>query len=117
MPYYTKLPVTIRAVQFDGNIRSLDEFSINDVKDFVVTYVKVDSDEKGEIALKIKTLEGEMTANKGDYIIQGVNGEYYPCKADIFHKTYRLAPSQNKDAWYSEFIEGLNPDNYADSVE
>lgn len=38
--------------------------------------------------LKIQTLEGEMTANVGDWIITGVNGEVYPCKPDIFAKTY-----------------------------
>jgi hypothetical protein len=38
--------------------------------------------------LFIKTLEGVMTASMGDYILKGVNGEYYPCKPDIFNKTY-----------------------------
>ena len=38
--------------------------------------------------LYINTLEGVMKANKGDYIIQGVKGEYYPCKADVFKDTY-----------------------------
>ncbi len=37
---------------------------------------------------EIKTLEGTMKASAGDYIIRGVNGELYPCKADIFNKTY-----------------------------
>ena len=36
----------------------------------------------------IKTLEGVMHANYGDFIIRGVNGEIYPCKPDIFNKTY-----------------------------
>jgi hypothetical protein len=36
----------------------------------------------------IHTLEGDMTASVGDYIITGVNGEKYPCKPDIFEKTY-----------------------------
>jgi hypothetical protein len=36
----------------------------------------------------IHTLEGDMTAQPGDYIITGVNGEQYPCKPDIFEKTY-----------------------------
>jgi hypothetical protein len=36
----------------------------------------------------IQTLEGDMTASVGDYIITGVNGEQYPCKPDIFEKTY-----------------------------
>ena len=38
--------------------------------------------------LYIKTLEGTMKANIGDYIITGVNGEQYPCKPDIFMATY-----------------------------
>ena len=36
----------------------------------------------------IPTLEGNMKANIGDYIIKGINGEFYPCKPDIFDKTY-----------------------------
>ena len=42
------------------------------------------------VNLVIKTLEGDMTADVGDYIIRGVNGEFYPCKPDIFHKTYDI---------------------------
>lgn len=40
--------------------------------------------------IKIHTLEGTMLAYPGDYIITGVNGEQYPCKPDIFEKTYEL---------------------------
>lgn len=40
------------------------------------------------VACTIKTLEGDMNAYIGDYIIKGVNGELYPCKPDIFDKTY-----------------------------
>jgi hypothetical protein len=43
--------------------------------------------------MKIETLEGTMTANPGDWIITGVNGEQYPCKPDIFEKTYEPAPT------------------------
>jgi len=39
----------------------------------------------------IPTLEGVMTANIGDYIIEGLRGEYYPCKPDIFEKSYEPA--------------------------
>jgi len=42
----------------------------------------------GHDLLKIKTLEGYMDVSWGDYIIQGVKGELYPCKPDIFKKTY-----------------------------
>jgi hypothetical protein len=41
----------------------------------------------------IKTLEGPMTATPGDYIICGLNGELYPCKADILLKSYEILPS------------------------
>ena len=40
--------------------------------------------------ITIHTLEGDMIASPGDYIITGVNGEQYPCKPDIFEKTYEL---------------------------
>ena len=38
----------------------------------------------------IKTLEGDMKASIGDFIMKGVNGEQYPCKPDIFEKTYEI---------------------------
>ncbi|UXS23095.1 hypothetical protein [Agrobacterium tumefaciens] len=41
--------------------------------------------------LVIKTLEGDMTADYGDYVIMGVKGEFYPCKPDIFEATYESA--------------------------
>lgn len=41
-------------------------------------------------SLTIPTLEGNMKAMPGDFIIKGVNGEFYPCKPDIFHKSYEL---------------------------
>jgi hypothetical protein len=40
------------------------------------------------IKVVIPTLEGTMLGAKGDFIIKGVNGEFYPCKPDIFEKTY-----------------------------
>ena len=41
-----------------------------------------------EVEMVISTLEGDMIASPGDWIITGVNGEQYPCKPDIFEKTY-----------------------------
>lgn len=43
-----------------------------------------------EVEMIIPTLEGPMKASPGDWIITGVNGEQYPCKPDIFEKTYEL---------------------------
>lgn len=45
-------------------------------------------DVKDKGGVYIPTLEGNMKANIGDYIIKGINGEFYPCKPDIFDKTY-----------------------------
>lgn len=52
--------------------------------------VRVDYKDLKHPVLKIETLEGMMIANVGYYIIKGVNGEFYPCKPDIFKKTYEL---------------------------
>jgi hypothetical protein len=43
----------------------------------------------------VKTLEGEMRAEHGDWIIRGVAGEFYPCKPDIFEATYELVEGQD----------------------
>ena len=47
--------------------------------------------------ITIHTLEGDMLASEGDYIITGVNGEKYPCKPDIFEKTYELVEDSGED--------------------
>jgi len=83
MPKYRKKPVVIEAVQYDGNFRCLDIFSLSDIEKF-----KIGKEEDGSPYLLIPTLEGDMKCSKGDYIIRGVKGEYYPCKPDIFEATY-----------------------------
>lgn len=81
---YRKKPVVIEALQFfDTSERILELSEFIDNQEVVVNYEKPDSP-----VLKIETLEGVMTASEGDYIIKGVNGEFYPCKPDIFEKTY-----------------------------
>ena len=59
---------------------------------------------------EIKTLEGTMIANAGDYIIQGVHGEIYPCKADIFQKTY----TEDKPKTNAERIRSMTDDELND---
>ena len=44
--------------------------------------------------IEIKTLEGTMRGEIGDYIIRGVKGEFYPCKPDIFNATYDLVEGE-----------------------
>lgn len=79
---YRKKPVVIEAVEFTVETKTLLHLSK------FMSEVNVDYSEPDNPVLKIETLEGVMTAQQGDYIIKGVNGEFYPCKPDIFHKTY-----------------------------
>lgn len=90
---YRKKPVVIDAVLWDGSAES----SLAAIE-FLGTKINLNEDnkehfEKYLITLRmegilIKTLEGNMKASVGDYIIKGVKGEFYPCKPDIFLSTY-----------------------------
>jgi len=89
---FRKKPVIIEAVQFTyDNLEELSEFC----KEFFTIdnpiksgYVQKEEFKAPYAELVIPTLEGNMTAKLGDWIIKGVNGEFYPCKPDIFKKTY-----------------------------
>ena len=52
----------------------------------------------------IHTLEGDMKANVGDYIITGINGEQYPCKPDIFEKTYEPVDEVDTNSTDNTFL-------------
>ena len=83
MKQYRKKPVVIDAIQLtEDNFRSLIDiaFTDSDIK-------SIGNDEVGFYVL-IETLEGNMKARWNDWIIKGINGELYPCKPDIFEKTY-----------------------------
>lgn len=93
---YRKKPVEIEAVQWTGDnlaeLRKMDGFN------------SVHTCFGGR--LSIKTLEGMMFASVGDYIIKGVQGEFYPCKPDIFEQTYDIVsdaptiePERKKGKW------------------
>lgn len=81
MPKFRKKPVVIEAVQF------VNEEDYEKVCSFVGDrlFHKYMTPPQNLI---IPTLEGNMEASPGDWIIKGVNGEFYPCKPDIFEKTY-----------------------------
>lgn len=93
MQKYRKKPVEIDAIQLHmSNMESLIEQMRRDgyeVESFSQPPMRAIS------GIKIKTLEGTMQANFGDWIIKGVQGEYYPCKPDIFEKTYDLVSEDN----------------------
>ncbi len=88
MAKYRKKPVVIDAVQWTGdNLRDIIDFTglHESAKKWTwEEYEKVVALQ----GLKIFTLEGPLNASPGDYIIKGVQGEFYPCKPDIFEATY-----------------------------
>lgn len=79
---YRKKPVEITAVQWDGRSATISQLAPFEN----ATEPPTVSHSKG--TLDITTLEGVMTAEIGDWIIKGVQGEIYPCKPDIFEQTY-----------------------------
>ena len=81
---YRKKPVTIEAIQFADNDDCISAIQKFFGKRIIMVYYYG----KNNPYIKIKTLGGTVKALVGDYIIKGVNGEFYPCKPDIFAKTY-----------------------------
>lgn len=88
-----KKPIEVEVIKWDG-------INLQDIVDFVgdsLEYSICDSAwqvGKGipHVFMKVKTLEGNLDVSEGDYIIKGVQGEFYPCKLDIFEKTYDIVP-------------------------
>lgn len=93
MAKYTKKPVIVEAFKYDGDLKDSDgyyyvpEWAVQANTEGILFYDEFQGI-PGE--LFIKTLEGDMHASVGDYIIKGVDGELYPCKSSIFEKTYEI---------------------------
>lgn len=84
MPQFRKKPVVIEAIQWNG-------YWTQEAQDFAGDSLKPTEPREGigVVAYYIKTLEGNSYwLHKGDWIIKGVNGEFYPCKPEVFEKTY-----------------------------
>jgi hypothetical protein len=84
---YRKKPIVIEAVQLGWE-------TWNEMCDFLGDIIgeenpgRYQSNDADKIELTIPTLEGDMVASHGDWIIKGVQGEFYPCKPEIFSATY-----------------------------
>ena len=77
---YVKRPVSVEAIQYTDN-------NLYEVLDFVgKENYRLEHVKNGVVDIMICTLEGDHRCNKGDYIIKGIKGEFYPCKPDIFGK-------------------------------
>ncbi len=90
MPKFRKKPVVIEAMQFPGHsVTSVDPMMAFD--DWIAGVQGETKCRYRGSSFIIPTLEGEMEASPGDWIIRGVKGELYPCKPDIFAATYEPA--------------------------
>ena len=87
---YRKKPVVVNAWDWLGehNPDEMPEWLAEALTDGTVT---IENPGAPNTRMIIKTLEGDHAANPHDYIIQGVAGELYPCKPDIFARTYEPA--------------------------
>ena len=88
---FTKRPVTIEAIQWDGTTQTLDDLtawsSQHTLPGGIIPIPNADQDNR----LIIHTLEGTMRGDVGDWVIKGVSNEFYACKPDIFAETYEPA--------------------------
>lgn len=94
---YKKKPVVIEAIQLtpenhDDAMEFSKDLYFNEDDGHINNYV-------------VKTLEGDMVGNVGDFLIKGVNGEFYPCKPDIFEKTYELYNSGPENDY--DYVDGV----------
>jgi hypothetical protein len=81
MKKYRKKPVVIEAIRYEDETAQA-------IVDWVGEAAEFDDQDRGIV---IRTLEGDHLALRGDWIIRGVAGEFYPCKPDIFQATYEPA--------------------------
>lgn len=106
---YRKKPVVVEAIQYtDNNLLDVVKFCGEDNTIF-------------DYYLYIVTLEGNMRVSKGDYIIKGVHGEFYPCKPDIFEETYEAVNTNDdhisvkpKRPWFKTYSEEPTLENTED---
>lgn len=101
---YRKKPVVVEAVQWTGeNHAEMCEFIDPEAFEIIP-----------RVGLVIHTLEGDHHASPGDYIIKGVNGEFYPCKPDIFAETYESStitpPNEPRAGLYGKYTVYKNKD-------
>ena len=82
---FRKIPVVIEALQYTGNY------------DEVMAFIGANKCDIIEEQIVIHTLEGDMRADYNDWIIKGIQGEFYPCKPDIFKETYEEVTYEDSD--------------------
>ena len=92
MKKYRKKPVVIEAVEFNKKKWEVEISQGKLSESFPMVLLSVISG----FSPVIETLEGDMKVSDGDFIIKGIQGEYYPCKPDIFHDSYEKVDDEAK---------------------
>jgi hypothetical protein len=87
MPFFRKKPIVIEARQFTIKVAA-DVKKWEELADWCKGLIRGTKLKPEDRAIQINTLEGDMQASVGDWIIKGVKGEFYPCKPDILEATY-----------------------------
>lgn len=88
---YKKKPIIIKAIQWNGyNYEEIEKFTNGNSYMFINSIQRPHGTQPTDRNLFIRTLEGTMRSNIGDYIIQGIQGEFYSCKESIFLETYEI---------------------------
>lgn len=88
---YRKKPIIVDAVKMlSCGFAETPEWVTNALSENRIYYSNVFNTNCIKDGFIVQTLEGNMKGNIGDYLIKGVDGELYPCKGDIFRKTYEL---------------------------
>lgn len=104
MHLYRKRPVIIQARKYEGepeDLVAIYDWVRDGVGDAGIEMDRYTGD------LLIRTLEGTMRCTYGDWVIKGVNNEFYPCKDDIFHKTYEKVEGQHDDNGIPDMVEEI----------
>ena len=103
MSTFRKKPIEIQAFQI--GVDYIPDWAMNKIAENIIVLHK---NEKEQTYADVVTLEGTMRADYGDYIIKGVKDEVYPCKEDIFKKTYDIVDEKTeKEKLRDLFVEAI----------
>ena len=100
MQKFVKKPVVIEAIQYNG-------INSTEVESFVGAKLSTVWLSVEDTQLVIPTLEGDMKVSKGDYVIKGIKGEFYPCKPAVFEKTYDVVEDGVRPQTFGEKAVGI----------
>lgn len=113
MNKYVKKRIEVEALQIHGNVSEIKDF-IGENGD---AYTAGSILDRPHTVVTIHTLEGDMRATDGDYIIKGIKGEFYPCRKDIFEETYEPSNKEDNIMTKENFLQEVKVENLNEQIE